>query len=173
MISVSEHHFLRSDDFAAIVTPARGVPTATSRPDEIVVWRLATRKLLVDTEAGVICKADGISRAEYPQPDGSGTVYLGRIWGRVRMAPAHRVVWIAKHGPIRGNYRIVQLNGLRWDNRLANLDIVSHSMAMRSAHSSAYIGPDVNGTDDRPEMHPYVTGSVVAVKDCRTRAGIG
>lgn len=142
--------FLRDGDFAAIVTPARGVPTATSQPDEIVVQLLAKRQLLVDTEAGIICRADGTTRAETPQPAGSGRVYLGRIWGRVRWATAHRVVWIAKHGPIPGNYRVIHVNGRKWDNRTSNLALATHAEAHRHAAGTGYVGPEPATLDDRP-----------------------
>lgn len=150
--------FLRDHDFAAIVTPARGVPTGTSHPDEIVIWHLANRTLLVDTEAGVICRADGVTRAETPQPSGIGRVYLGRVWGKVRYAQAHRIVWIARHGQIPGNYRITQINGRPWDNRIANLTIATHSETMTAKSGRTYLGPDVNGSeDDRPAIPPYVS----------------
>lgn len=159
--TLTEWTFLRSDDFAGIVTPARGVPEATARPDEIIVWRLANRRLLVDTEAGVVCRADGVTRAEVPQPNGIGRVCLGRIWGKVRMAQAHRVVWVAKHGPIPGLYQIAHRNGHRWDNRIANLTIVTHAEAMAFAAGTAYLGPDVNGEDDRPYPILHHTQSVI------------
>lgn len=157
MFGVGNWVFLRSDDFAATVTPARGLPTRTSQPDEIVLWHLANRTLLVDTASGVVCRADRATRAETPQPNGTGRVYLGRTWGKVRYAPAHRIVWIAKHGPIPGMYRIVQVNGHPWDNRAENLSMVTHADAMAARDGRLYVGPDINGPDDRPTIPPYVS----------------
>lgn len=151
--------FLRDGDFAVIVTPARGVPTATSQPDEIVVQQLALRQILVDTEAGIVCRADG-TRAETPQPAGFGRVYLGRIWGRVRYATAHRVVWLAKHGPIPGNYRVIHVNGRSWDNRIANLALATAAEARRHAAGTGYAGPPpAELPDDRPASRPHTTAA--------------
>lgn len=162
--------FLRNTDFAGIVTPTRVVPTRTSRPDEVALWHLANRTLLVDTEAGVICGPDGVTRAEIPQPTGFGRVYLGRIWGKIRYSPAHRVVWLAKHGPIPGMYEIVQTNGHRWDNRISNLTIVTHAEAIRHATGDLYLDADTR--DDPPDVRPFDTSSVIWGRSKSTRRNI-
>lgn len=145
--------FLRPRDFATKVTTGGTVPNRLSRPDQIALWRLANRTLLVDTEAGVICRADGVKRAETPTPKGYGKVYLGRIDGKIRWAQAHRVVWIAAYGEIPGMYEINHENGRRWDNRLANLELVTHADNMRHAYRLPYTGISLlpgQGPDDRP-----------------------
>lgn len=159
--------FLTTSDFAVKVTAAGSVPTRTSPPDEIALWHLANRTLLVDTEAGEVYRADGVTRAERPDVEtGFGKVYLGRIAGRVRFAQAHRVVWIARHGPIPGMYEIAHRNGHRWDNRLANLALTTRSESMRRANGSLWIHVDP-GPDDRPTIKPYTTAQTYLTKPAR------
>ncbi len=73
----------------------------------------------------------------------------------------HRYVWEKEYGPIPKGFDIHHINGIRTDNRLENLEIVSHAM-----HTSRHkIGKDphplltwakhfdrcvVCGTNDRP-----------------------
>jgi hypothetical protein len=162
MDTPSEWTFLRDDDFAGKLTPTGGVPSRTSRPDEIALWHLRRRTLLVDTEAGVVCRADGVTRAERPKPTGYGIVYLGRVAGKTRFAMAHRVVWIARHGLIPGLYEVNHRNSRRWDNRIENLDLVRHAENMKHAHLQPYVfvaGKDINGRDDRPEFSPYTSAA--------------
>lgn len=124
--------FLRPGDFATTFTSGGRVPTRTSQPDEIALWHLARRTILVDTESGIVCDPSG-HRIERPDDRAYGKIYLGYVGGKARWASAHRVVWLAKHGPIPGNYRIVHRNGIRWDNRISNLNIATHHEAMLAA----------------------------------------
>lgn len=150
--------FLRDHDFAGTLTARGRVPTAQSTADEVAVWRLASRFLLVDADAGEIYRADGETRAEHlDRRTAYGKVYLGRVHGRVRIAQAHRVVWIARHGLIPGMYEVNHRNGLRWDNRVLNLDLVTHAANCRHARRLPYAfaaGRDINGPDDRPTINP-------------------
>lgn len=130
------------------------MPTRTSRPDEIALWHLANRTLLVDTQAGTIFRGDGTTRAERPNHDAYGSVYLGRIAGKIRWGRAHRIVWIAAHGPIPGLYEITHRNGRRWDNRITNLDIVRHAETIRIAQRGAMHD---SGPEDRPPLNPCAT----------------
>jgi hypothetical protein len=49
---------------------------------------------------------------------------------------AHRVIWEAVHGSIDLDLVINHLNGVKTDNRLANLELVSQSANMLHAHST-------------------------------------
>lgn len=161
--------FLRNTDFAGRLTTGSTVPTRTSRPDEIALWLLANRTLLVDTVAGIVCREDGTTRAETPLPNGYGSVYLGYVAGKIRWARAHRIVWIAAHGPIPGLYEINHRNSRRWDNRIANLDIVTHAANMRHAHLLPYehvAGEPFLGDEDRPAINPYSTADAYRDRAC-------
>lgn len=170
---MSEWIYLRNDDFATKLTTGRGLPADCERPDAFAIWRLANRSLLVDTEAGVVCRSDGETRAERAAQNAYGVVYLGRFHGRVRFARAHRIVWIAKHGPIPGMYEINHRNGLRWDNRIENLDLVTHEANMRHAHKHAYEhvpGVPFLGEEDRPEINPYANSGSRLIPERRKRS---
>jgi hypothetical protein len=150
---------LHFGDFATKLTPERSVPPVNCTPDELSIWHLANHTLLVDTETGCIYKSDGTTRAETPRPDGYGIVYLGRPYGRLRWGRAHRIVWIAEHGPIPGMYTVNHRNGRRWDNRISNLDLATHRGNMRHAHRLPYEhipGVPFLGEEDRHEPPPPV-----------------
>lgn len=156
---VSRWTYLRSDDFATKLTTAGSLPRYWWTADQITVSLLAERRLLVDTEAGVVVRQTGV-RAETPLPNGYGSVYLGRIDGKVRWARAHRVVWIAAHGEIPGLYVVNHRNGRRWDNRIANLDMTTRGGNARHAAQLPYehvAGVAFLGEDDRPQINPIAT----------------
>lgn len=153
--------YLRETDFATKLTPGRGMPDVSSTPEDVYLWHLAKRTLLVDTLAGVICKADGVTRAERAKSTAYGIVYLGRFGGRVKWFYAHRGVWIAAHGRIPGTYQINHRNGHRWDNRLENLDMVTPGDNVRHYHRLPYEhvpGVPFLGPDDRPEIQLIPSG---------------
>jgi hypothetical protein len=159
----SECVYLHPDDLAGKLTPTRGVPNRLWTPDEIAILHLVTGRLRVDPDRGVVVRDDGY-RAEHPTATGYGSVYLGRVDGKQRFARAHRVVWIAARGRIPGMYEINHRNGLRWDNRIGNLDLVTHADNIRHGHRLPYEhvpGVPFLGEDDRPAAQPFVTGSIV------------
>lgn len=87
--------------------------------DSYTLAALACGDLRVDHETGAVFAADG-SRAERVARDASGRVRVQR-YPREVWAPAHRVVWIAVHGPIPDRHVVRHRNGRNWDNRPANL----------------------------------------------------
>lgn len=60
---------------------------------------------------------------------------VGRGWITV---PAHRIVWMFCHAPIPAGMVINHRNGRRWDNRLANLELVTHGDNGRHAKRLPY-----------------------------------
>lgn len=158
---MSDWQSLRPSDFATKLTPSGTLPPTPSTPDEMTIWTLSNRILLVDTEAGVVFRPNG-KRAEYPRPNGYGYVLLGKVQGKQKWARAHRVVWIAAHGPIPGMYEINHRNSRRWDNRIENLDMVTHAGNAAHAHLQPYEhvpGVPFEGPDDRPAYSLYATSA--------------
>lgn len=71
----------------------------------------------------------------------SGTGYL-MVWvpGRGRMYQ-HRAVWEHHHGPILAGLEINHLNGIKTDNRLENLELVTHSENQKHAVRTGLMKP--------------------------------
>lgn len=105
---------------------------------ELIILGLARIGVLVlDPNAGKIWRlAEGNSdgtwrrcrrrRAEHSRSDG----YLrirATVQGVRHQVSAHRVIWMAVHGPIPEGYTIDHVNGKRSDNRIDNLDAVPHA----------------------------------------------
>lgn len=105
---------------------------------ELIILGLAKIGVLVlDPNAGKIWRlAEGNSdgtwrrcrrrRAEHARSDG----YLrirATVQGVRHQVSAHRVIWMAVHGPIPEGYTIDHVNGKRSDNRIDNLDAVPHA----------------------------------------------
>ena len=101
--------------------------------DWIASALLARGLLRADPRAGALWWRDG-SRAETLRSD---------LYGEVRIGPqavgAYRVVWIAADGEIPPAMQINHRNRLRWDNRRANLELVSFGNNIRHAHGKPYL----------------------------------
>jgi hypothetical protein len=110
--------------------PGTKIPSA----DELALSHLSNGALRADTETGAITRPNG-KRAESVNPrTGYGQVHLGKINGKIRIAYAHRVIWMAAHGLIPANLVINHRNGRRWDNRISNLELTTRSGNVLHAH---------------------------------------
>lgn len=86
-----------------------------------------------DPETGEVRWFNG-DRAEKLGIGGYGFVHAGRD-----RCPAHRIIWISSDGEIAPAMQVNHINQLRWDNRRANLEIVSFGNNIRHAHGTPYI----------------------------------
>jgi hypothetical protein len=86
--------------------------------DGDILAQLADGTLAVDLESGLVFRN---GRPSAPR----GGRYLRVYMGDRRTALAHRVVWLAAHGPIPAGYEVDHKNGDREDNRLANLQAIT------------------------------------------------
>lgn len=57
---------------------------------------------------------------------------VAKAEGREKMA--HRLIWEFVHGPIPNGYEINHINGIKNDNRISNLELVTHSENVRHAY---------------------------------------
>ena len=65
--------------------------------------------------------------AEYGDANGYIVVRKGR-----KMVKLHRLIWEHAHGPIPGKLQVDHINGVRSDNRIENLRLVSPDENMRN-----------------------------------------
>lgn len=96
--------------------------------------RIADNLWSVDPEMGQVYNDRG-------RPIGSRT-HLGYVF--LTMSPAaggrsnqncyaHRVIWESVHGPIADGLQVNHINGIKTDNRIANLEVVTASGNMQHA----------------------------------------
>jgi hypothetical protein len=101
--------------------------------DWIAFALLGRSMLLADTDAGELRWPDG-TRAERAN---------ARFYGTVRAGPervaAHRVIWIAADGEIPPGIQVNHINNLHWDNRRANLELVTFGNNIRHAYGKDYL----------------------------------
>lgn len=122
------------------------------------------RGLLVDVDAGLVYGKRG-----HPigSPDRKGYLRLSpRCMPDGKSLFAHRVVWMAANGPIPDGLEINHRNGIKTDNRLANLELVTRSENMR--HACA-LGLKSNAG----ERHPTAKLTWAAVREIRSRHASG
>ncbi len=77
---------------------------------------------MVDPEAGLVYGSNG---TPFQTPCRGYVQFHLRLAGRSRFLMAHRVIWEYVHGPITDVLTINHLNGVKNDNRLVNLEVVT------------------------------------------------
>lgn len=90
--------------------------------DDTIREALTARALVVDPQLGTIAAPSGVV-FHRTSPDGYVRVPLDGG----RRALAHRVVWLAAHSNIPTGLVVNHVNGTRDDNRLVNLELVTHA----------------------------------------------
>jgi DNA-binding transcriptional regulator YiaG len=78
------------------------------------------REYRVDAEAGVVY---GLLGKPIRRINGRGYVEVFRAGGYEGLV--HRMVWESVHGPIPDGMQINHMNGIKTDNRVSNLEIVT------------------------------------------------
>ncbi len=89
--------------------------------------------ITADPDAGTLRWPDG-TRAETVMPGIYGAVRVGRA-----CVMAHRIIWIATEGEIPFGIEINHCNHRRWDNRRANLELVTHVENIHHGHGMPYL----------------------------------
>lgn len=101
------------------------------------VWRIAKRHGRGVKTGGGYHKGATMSpcnrvRAEYRQRQGYLLV-AATVDGKRTVTGAHRMVWVWMHGPIPSGLTVNHLNGIKDDNRPANLELATMSEQRRHA----------------------------------------
>lgn len=102
--------------------------------------RLSHPKASADPETGIVYGKMG-----NPITNRDRHGYITLCTGKVRKAKeglptyAHQFVWETVHGPIPPDMTINHINGIKDDNRLANLELVSQSDNMHHAYRTGLI----------------------------------
>lgn len=137
-----------------------------SRADILGHHAIIEGRLIVRAAEGEIWTTHG-SRAEHlDKRTGYGRVHVAQRRPQ-SLAMAHRLIWIAAHGLIPNGLQVNHINSRRWDNRLANLELVTPKGNSHHAHRLPYdaIGKDVPpewlSDPQRPEKQPEAEAGVV------------
>jgi hypothetical protein len=96
----------------------------------------------IDAAAGIVYGRRGMP---IRKKDSKG--YLFVCSGAGFVGTCHRMIWESVHGPIPAGLQINHINGIKTDNRLANLELVTPSENILHAyrHGLMTAGPRVNG----------------------------
>ena len=123
------------------------------------VWRVATR-----SRTGRVIPLPTAKRADLVDPS---TGYRRVKLGKYGSAVAHRIVWIATHGPIAPGLEINHRNRDKADNRVDNLEAITHLQNIRHAYATGgvpLLKGERNGSSKLTELQ---------VVEARARAAAG
>lgn len=120
---------------------------------------ISYKTFTVDPDAGLVF---GLRGQPIGSPDTSG--YL-QIDGRARglgVISAHRLIWEAANGPIPDGKEINHINGVKTDNRIANLELATRSENILHAYRTGL-------KTNRGEKHPCHRLTEAKVHEIRRR----
>lgn len=90
--------------------------------------------LRVDPENGIIY---GIRGRPVGRCDTSGYVqFTYFVDGRSRIFSAHRTIWEQVNGPIPPGMEVNHKNGVKTDNRISNLELMTHQQNIKHAYEN-------------------------------------
>lgn len=120
--------------------------------DEYIAWNLAEGNIIVDAENGKVFGTRGPGGISYDEPkELKGSVLNGyKVYsirnGEVKMVcRAHRIIWISQHGIIPDGYCIDHINNDKLDNRIKNLQLLTHE---ENSHKAKEEGLYKTGLDN-------------------------
>lgn len=127
---------------------------------ELAHARIASGAWAVDSATGKVT-------GEYGEPIGyvmsTGYVHLAIKEGkRVRRVYAHRVVWEHIHGPIRKGMQVNHINGVKSDNRLANLELVTPAGNSQHAYATGLSKPRSGTRNGNAKLTPQQVSEIRA-----------
>lgn len=118
--------------------------------DRHALLEIAAGVLTADPTTGHVYRNKRIVGAA--RPDGYIAVNVRRINGKGYITVgAHRIVWMCHNAPIPVGMIVNHRNGMRWDNRLTNLDLTTATGNQRHARLIDYAAV---GSGDDHEVDP-------------------
>jgi HNH endonuclease len=126
---------------------------------------LPARGLRIDPVAGEVYGARG--RPLCGDLARHGYRYVLYSQRPARRISVHRLIWEAVHGPIPVGLQVNHRNGIKTDNRIENLELVTASENMRHAAALGLLG------GQRGERHYRAKVTDAAVREIRRRRAQG
>jgi hypothetical protein len=133
-----------------VINPGKGIDmTHPNRANyDLAASIVAAGDWRVDADAGLLCGRDD---RPIGHVTGSGYLQVTRRdpenRGQYRAAMIHRVIWEAVHGPIPDHLTVNHINGVKTDNRIANLELLTQMENNRHAIRTGLRGPAPRGDD--------------------------
>ncbi|MDJ0461566.1 HNH endonuclease [Streptomyces sp. H27-C3] len=122
--------------------------------------RIATGAWCVDTATGHVVGGRG---APVGYVMSTGYVHIAiKEQKRVRRLYAHRVIWESVHGPIPDTMQVNHINGVKSDNRIANLELVTPAGNARHAYDTGLSTPMRGSRNGNAKLTPQQVSEIRA-----------
>lgn len=102
--------------------------------DEYIAWNLAEGNIIADPETGRVYGTRGPGGVPYNKPkELAGSIVNGYRVVNIRngatklQCRVHRIIWISQNGVLPDGYCIDHINNNKQDNRIDNLQILTHA----------------------------------------------
>lgn len=116
--------------------------------DRYIEWNIKQGNLIVDASAGKVYATRGPGGVPYDSPrELKGTVINGYHVVNIRnmdvklQCRVHRIVWISQNGLIPYGYTIDHINSDKSDNRIENLQVMTHEENAKKARDEGRCHP--------------------------------
>lgn len=114
--------------------------------DEYIAWNLAEGNIIADPETGKVYGTRGPGGVPYNKPkELTGSIVNGYRVVSIRNGATklqcriHRIIWISQNGVLPDGYCIDHINNDKQDNRIENLQILTHAEnSTKAANDSLY-----------------------------------